>query len=1328
MGTVWDERSKAKDYEVKAGDTLEAIAKKECPAAGGWKGLAEYNWGTSRPREVVRALAEAVGVKTADLAKPGLLANPGSIVLAPDPELKPKLKIPVPLKKDGLALDKTHTVKLKRIRPATAVGILELDRWFIPRHEACDVQYGLEGDGACADKVQLEVFGSNYCECTDWNRGNGTWGAAADFVDVPVFTKDLASQAEERHDYGLPEGSPWKGEVTATTGMLGRKTGTEAHRYINVAFSPYTAHFRYFKSDGDKQARLILEPFWPQWKENATEQAKAVDDATKKVAWSNAKDAVRGGVRIDDKDGQRVHLAELTGDLLKAGARELTWDGAYRPDAMNSAFGTAWLAADKPYQATVTMFERELVPESLKIAWEVKKAAKVVRGLLQITDGAGKLVFQKPLPKALAGEGKHDFTWDGKYAAEIKNSHGGDAAVPEDMPYRVQIQVHSDVNEAQGLALAAMHTEVRLAVHPRTRPPADVLYDPLTARASLMLGLGHLVPGKLPTDGDGTRWYQYKLAEYGFHPGPVTGSTNNDLKLALKEFKRSVPADGHAGAGAFTRLVIDDSETAATKTAIQNIRDSDKRRWFGDRDKVRANDDAVDLADADVKAKLPDPAQGIIVWADGRQYYTQASAKDDTNAQFTSGNAAAESFGLKDYRGAFNIGDTSVTHDEASVARPWIPLEVQLPLLGKGKGLADEPDLPGDDEAGRKLRDAMRASVGPVRVDWAFNELLPDLSEIDPADYDTKFTRSRRYVAWAIDSNKATHVRKDTGRSATYRNCTQTLGGIRPASLGDYYKEAFGTDDLSLAPWRAKAIAATETVATVAHDHLAAAQAADTDLFPARIGAAGVYLHPSRIAGDGYRVRAEVRFEEHDDYKLPNLAVLKARYPVAPQAHSSRLRIWRKSSMRGYLAWAVAPPAGHWPGFVTRYRQRHRAAHVYFVHEGGAASTFPISSVFDPTQASHRTRYQNVINNNVHASLAAATLTLKGDYIWPWSDDPRFGWRWRSNQGEALDAFQDRITTATWRSFRDGLLLSLLREVEKRGFMRGHLFVEFLDSPALQVLIYECNNAPKHQYLMVRKPGTAAPAGGTCACTRPLTYTGSLYNLGSMSLPAVGIGLGATWLFTSSNEETWIHEVGHHRHLEHAASGPGAAPALHDSENNEFILGTPAAPAVAPQGTAGAKTYGYQIIATDGTNPVSGLSPVGRTTTGNATLDATNFNRVTWAAVAGATQYKVYRTQTNGTPATTGLVGTVGGTSFDDQGAAGDGVAPVAPPDSWSALANSGNAVDRRWDRHCVMSYAGCGNPYPPSNKEYLCGKCLLRHSGWKVSGLAHPGTKVREP
>lgn len=70
-------------------------------------------------------------------------------------------------------------------------------------------------------------------------------------------------------------------------------------------------------------------------------------------------------------------------------------------------------------------------------------------------------------------------------------------------------------------------------------------------------------------------------------------------------------------------------------------------------------------------------------------------------------------------------------------------------------------------------------------------------------------------------------------------------------------------------------------------------------------------------------------------------------------------------------------------------------------------------------------------------------------------------------------------------------------------------------------------------------------------------------------------------------------------------------------------LGVPAAPTVTNVGAAGAAAYSYRVTALSGSGETT-PGTAGTTATGNATLDGTNYNRVTWAAVTGATGYKVY--------------------------------------------------------------------------------------------------------
>lgn len=108
-----------------------------------------------------------------------------------------------------------------------------------------------------------------------------------------------------------------------------------------------------------------------------------------------------------------------------------------------------------------------------------------------------------------------------------------------------------------------------------------------------------------------------------------------------------------------------------------------------------------------------------------------------------------------------------------------------------------------------------------------------------------------------------------------------------------------------------------------------------------------------------------------------------------------------------------------------------------------------------------------------------------------------------------------------------------------------------------------------------------------------------------------------------------------------------------------LALTTPGSPLVSVQGTPGAKTIGYAVVATNATGQ-SAASQSTTVTTAATTLTSVNFNRLTWQAVPGETAgYRIYRTATNGTPITTGLIGSTltGITTFDDTGLFGDNAA-----------------------------------------------------------------------
>jgi hypothetical protein len=103
---------------------------------------------------------------------------------------------------------------------------------------------------------------------------------------------------------------------------------------------------------------------------------------------------------------------------------------------------------------------------------------------------------------------------------------------------------------------------------------------------------------------------------------------------------------------------------------------------------------------------------------------------------------------------------------------------------------------------------------------------------------------------------------------------------------------------------------------------------------------------------------------------------------------------------------------------------------------------------------------------------------------------------------------------------------------------------------------------------------------------------------------------------------------------------------------NPTALATPAAPTVTPTNGAGT-TYGYTIVARLGNLATDGPNE-GLTAVGPAVLNGTDFNTVTWSAVTGATSYDVYRSTSNGTPATTGLIGNTAALLLVDNGLTAD--------------------------------------------------------------------------
>ena len=1086
----FEPRKQATKYQVKDGDTLDSVAGQ----AGVTKAeLCKFNFGTTQLPEVNRALVELVGCrkKSAD----------GTTFVFSSKDAKRgsgALLLPKKYKKSGLPLDKTNTVKVNKPKPATAAAIVSLDKWFLPKTETCDFKYTLEGDATRANKVVAEVYASNYCDATVDSRHRVRFKIIRKFK--PVYEKDLGGGRPAVPSRGVSQSyAAWKGETSTDKGALQSvkaSADSEAQattNYVNVAFSPYTLLIRYYKKDADKDARVTLRDFWPQW---------------------------------DDK-----------GKLNK---------------------------------------------KSLWIRWRVEKCSKLKAGQLLIVDKTDKVVFRHSLKASdLKQNRTKSFKWDGKL-------DDGTMLQAAKMPYRVQLQAHTDMDEDDGVGLAAMHTEVRLYVHKDTgtKPAKDAYKETDT----LTLSMAPLVPEVEQKNGrwvtkvpdrtsEQAKWYQYKLADGGYHPGPVDGSMGRSDKVALQEFQRSYPANTTAP---YTRLDARGRRDAATTAALARLT-TDHHAWFGD----PANRNDLTRANALLRLRDPKHAKGLLVWVDDRNYYTIKYSRQPY---------LDRSVVMRNYHGDFALGDNKLSsRTKSSVARPWIPLMVDIPVLKKDSG---NKGLEADNKV---CDDTTRKVLGPLRVNWTFDEIGEDLSVIKrfvttPAhqNYDKSLVRSHRFIKEVVTNpaNKNKLAKKRKGK--VYTNCPSTVrgrrsAGVRPSNLRTYYRVPFGRENSSLLPWRAAADSRTETVATLVHTDMG--QGAGK-VYRNHVGRAGVFLHLSQVAGDGYRFRAQVGFDRmpRGTSNFPNMAVLKKRYTKLPKADTCALRCFKKVSIKGYVSWC-RPGEIMWPSYLdgttriqteTRIVDLYSAAQIHIFREPGPNTALAYNNTV--TALMNQALYRRVITRTVRNRWWRGQINktvLNASILWPYHRQPHLGFK-QGGLGTTTSNFFKRVIApahkTVWYKLCYDLMLVLIQAVERlTGRFKGHLQVQFRSAGRVNMQQYKCSRCGRKRTEIINNTTPFPATGGTpprprwnrlllgtqcprCRRRGKMQTDGASVYYDNLNLAAIGLPMGGVFLYEDLVPMFWAHEIGHNRHLEHSQAqfGNSGKPggyknAQHDSARNSGI-------------------------------------------------------------------------------------------------------------------------------------------------------------------------------
>jgi hypothetical protein len=176
--------------------------------------------------------------------------------------------------------------------------------------------------------------------------------------------------------------------------------------------------------------------------------------------------------------------------------------------------------------------------------------------------------------------------------------------------------------------------------------------------------------------------------------------------------------------------------------------------------------------------------------------------------------------------------------------------------------------------------------------------------------------------------------------------------------------------------------------------------------------------------------------------------------------------------------------------------------------------------------------------------------------MWPWCQRTDMGVKFAANPGENWNGYKGRIVGNSYSKWVYHLVLQLIHEVEQaRGLFRGHVLLEFKGSPQVYWQRFRCANG--HQVLNVVRPVQAVgQVLRTCSqpgCGRSLRAVNASSGPYDLISTAYGLALGGSLLITLGNDEDhpwWTHEIGHNRHLEHAAGEAGFQPLQHDSVNN----------------------------------------------------------------------------------------------------------------------------------------------------------------------------------
>lgn len=186
------------------------------------------------------------------------------------------------------------------------------------------------------------------------------------------------------------------------------------------------------------------------------------------------------------------------------------------------------------------------------------------------------------------------------------------------------------------------------------------------------------------------------------------------------------------------------------------------------------------------------------------------------------------------------LGAKKETLEKARVNRPLVPVEAVIYIKTKNDTKVESP-----------------GAVGPVRINWRFIDEKEDLGiQAEPMPGEPSRTKLYLERALKLHGGRA-------GKNGD--NCHVKYGGLR-TKAAKYFSAPFLLGS-NYVPYTASKDTGQKVVFSKA--------CVDQGKYPKRVGRAGIFFRPSFIAGDAYRLKAEIDFKG-----LPNKGKLESLHKV----------------------------------------------------------------------------------------------------------------------------------------------------------------------------------------------------------------------------------------------------------------------------------------------------------------------------------------------------------------------------------------------------------------------------------------------------------------